>query len=90
LLDLATSLADRELEVLALRFRVVALLEQGNLTAVRVAINIYAALAEALGSPLFQWYVPLWRSALAVAEADETEANLQLAHAAELGSVPAV
>jgi hypothetical protein len=86
LIDLATSLADLELEVLAVRFRVVALLEQGNLAAVRGAINTYAALAEALDSPLFQWYVPLWRSALALAEADEAEADQQLARAAELGA----
>ena len=67
LIDLATRLANCELEVLAPRFRVVALLDQGNLTAVGVAINNYAAVAEALGSPLFQWYVSLWRSALALA-----------------------
>src|SRR6516162_4671311 len=42
LIDLATRLANRELEVLAPRFRVVALLDQGNLTAVGVAINTYA------------------------------------------------
>jgi hypothetical protein len=85
LFDLATRLANRELEVLALRFRVVALLEQGDLTAVGVAINTYAVVAEALGSPLFQWYVPLWRSALAVAGAADGEAEVQLTRAAELG-----
>src|SRR5215471_2729773 len=85
LIGLATGLGDRELEVLALRFRVVALLEQGNLTAVRSAINAYVAVAEALGSPFFQWYAPLWRSALALAEADYVEAEVQLARAAELG-----
>jgi hypothetical protein len=86
LIELATSLADRELQVLALRFRIVALFEQGSLSAVRAAIRTYAAAAEALGSPLFQWYVPLWRSALAVAEADDAQAEVQLASAAELGA----
>jgi hypothetical protein len=85
LIGLAASLADRELEALALRFRVVALLEQGDLAAVSGAINTYAAVAEALGSPLFTWYVPLWRSALALAEGDDAEAEVQLARAAELG-----
>jgi hypothetical protein len=83
--DLASSLGDHELEALALRFRVVALLEQGSLTAGRVAIGAYAALAEALGSPVFEWYVPLWRAALALVEADAAEADLQLARAADLG-----
>jgi hypothetical protein len=85
LIELASSLGDRELEALALRFRVVALLEQGNLTTARVAIGAYAALAEALGSPVFQWYVPLWRAALALAGGDDAEAELQLAQAADLG-----
>ena len=85
LMELARSIGDRQLEALGLRFRVVALMEVGDLERVRAAVGAYEAVVEALGSPLHQWYVPLWRSALAVAEGNSAAADALLAHAAALG-----
>jgi hypothetical protein len=85
LVDLAGSIGDRQLEALGLRFRVVGQLEQGDLPGARSAIGAYAAIAEELASPLYQWYVPLWRAALAIAEGDDRKVDLHQAHAEDLG-----
>ena len=77
--------ADRPLELLGRRLRVVALLELGRLREARTEIDGYAWVADGLRQPLYQWYVPLWRAALAVAEDDAAAADRYTAEARRLG-----
>ena len=79
--ELLAVVPDRERELLAHRCRVRDLLEADELAAAAWAIDEYAALADALALPGFQWWVPMWRAMLAFAHGrgDEAEA---LAYAA--------
>jgi tetratricopeptide (TPR) repeat protein len=58
---LARAAGDRGIELLGRRNRVIALLETGDIRGVDTEIESYDMVAEALGQPLYQWYVPLWR-----------------------------
>lgn len=61
---------DRPLELLGLRLRIVARLEQGLLQAARQDMAAFEAAASTLRQPLYSWYVPLFRGFLAHLEGD--------------------
>ncbi|QSR26230.1 hypothetical protein CFH99_11385 [Nocardioides aromaticivorans] len=70
---LARRAGDRPLELLGLRLRVVARLEQGLLQAARQDMVAFEVAARTLRQPLYSWYVPLFRGFLAHAEGDIAE-----------------
>ena len=59
---------DAESELLGRRFRLVALLESGNIAAVDVEIDAFAMTAARLRWPLVAWYPLLWRGTRALIE----------------------
>lgn len=81
---LASGAGDVELELLGLRFRIVALLEQGQRTAVDRAVQRFAALADELRQPAVSFFVPLFRAALAFADGRVADAERLNAEAAEI------
>lgn len=58
---LAQLVADRGMELLGRRNRLIALLESGDIAGVDAEIDRYELVADGIGQPLYQWYVPLWR-----------------------------
>jgi tetratricopeptide (TPR) repeat protein len=76
---------DRQLELLGLRLRIVALLEIGDIGAADPAMERYALITERLRQPLYRWYVPLWRGMRALMRGDLDEAARQCAEAEQLG-----
>ena len=84
MLSVAETADDREAALLARRFRVVALLEHGD-PEVHEEIARFAAVAEALGQPLYRWYVPLFRGMQAMLRGDLDEADQLCERAAALG-----
>jgi hypothetical protein len=58
----ATRLHDRRLQLLGNRLRLVAHLEQGDVTAADQEAREFAAVSATLHRPLYEWYVPLWRA----------------------------
>ncbi|WP_182376052.1 AAA family ATPase [Nocardioides sp. WS12] len=66
----ARRVGDRGLELLGLRLRILALLEQGNVAAARVDMTAFEAAAAALRQPLYSWYVPLFRGFIAHLDGD--------------------
>ena len=58
---LAELVGDRGIELLGRRNRLIALLESGDIAGVDAEIGRYELVADAIGQPLYQWYVPLWR-----------------------------
>ena len=78
MLSVSRKANDPEGALLARRFRVVALLEAAD-PAVHAEIDAFAREAEALGLPLYTWYVSLWRGmqALARGELDQALARLE-------------
>jgi DNA-binding SARP family transcriptional activator/tetratricopeptide (TPR) repeat protein len=62
----AQSAGDREALLQARNWRVVDLLELGRIREAAAEIDAYETLADAVGLPHFQWYVPLWRATLAL------------------------
>jgi len=59
---------DPESELLGRRFRVVALIESGDLRSVRTETEAFALTAERLRWSLVDWYPLLWRATLALVE----------------------
>ncbi|HEX5117642.1 MAG TPA: AAA family ATPase [Pseudonocardiaceae bacterium] len=76
---------DPVLVLLGRRLRLVALLETGAIGEADVEITAYRAVAEAVGHPLYLWYVPLWRGMRALADGRFDECREALREAAELG-----
>jgi tetratricopeptide (TPR) repeat protein len=62
----ARGAGDREAELQGVNWRVADLLELGEMDAVRAAIDEHERLADALRLPAYDWYVPMWRAALAL------------------------
>ncbi|MGH2986578.1 MAG: ATP-binding protein [Solirubrobacterales bacterium] len=58
---LAQLVGDRGMELLGHRNRLIALLELGDIAGVDAEIDRYELVADGIGQPLYQWYVPLWR-----------------------------
>jgi tetratricopeptide (TPR) repeat protein len=79
-------IGDRGLELLGRRFRLVALLEMGDIHAVDVEIEQYAAVADVLRQPLYSWYVPLWHGMRALMRGDLTNAFARAEEAEALGA----
>lgn len=75
---------DVEAMLLARRFRVVALLENGD-PAVHAEIEAFARQAEELGLPLYTWYVALWRGMQALLRGDLEEAHARADETMRLG-----
>ena len=65
---LADHAGDVELQMLARRLRVVALLESGDIQTAGAEIDAFAEIAERLRLPLYLWCVPLWRGMRALME----------------------
>jgi hypothetical protein len=65
---LARAGANRELELLGRRMRVVVRFEMGDRPALEREVDEYAAVAGGVGLPLYSWYATLWRGALALAD----------------------
>lgn len=61
IIRLAAAAGDRGTELLGRRNRFIALLERGDISDVDAEIDSYEMVASAIGQPLYQWYVPLWR-----------------------------
>jgi len=83
----AVGARNRPLELLGRRLRIVALLELGRLRDARAEIDRYAWVADGLRQPLYRWYVPLWRGALAMAAGDLGTAQRCTAEAERLGAL---
>ncbi len=61
---LARRRGDLRTELLGRRLRLVARLEQGDMTGAGADIETFTELADRLGEPLFSWYPPLWQAML--------------------------
>ena len=66
IVELGRGLADRTVELLGRRLRVVALMELGDLVRVDAEIGTFARVAAPLAQARFDWYVALWRAARAL------------------------
>ncbi|MFC7503348.1 ATP-binding protein [Nocardioides sp. GCM10030258] len=66
----ARRVGDLGLELLGLRLRIVALLEQGKGPAARADMAAFEAAADLLRQPLYGWYVPLFRGFVAHLDGD--------------------
>jgi hypothetical protein len=75
IVELAVVADDRSLELLGLRFRIVADLEAGDLAAVDRDIATFSRLADEVRQPLISWYVPLFRGMRALLDADVASAD---------------
>lgn len=76
---------DPEAELLGRRFRVVALMESGDLNGVRAEIEAFTLVAERLRWPLVEWYPLLWRGTLALVEGRLDEADQLERRVKEIG-----
>jgi len=82
---LAQLAGDRGMELLGRRNRVVALLESGDIAAVDTEIDRFELVANGMGQPLYQWYVPLWRGMRALMSGQLDAARAQQRQAATIG-----
>lgn len=76
---------DPESELLGRRFRVVALMESGDLRGVTAEIEAFALVTDRLRWPLVEWYPLLWRGTLALAEGRLDDAERLESHVTEIG-----
>jgi tetratricopeptide (TPR) repeat protein len=83
---LGAETGDRQLELLGLRLRIVALLEIGDLGAADIAVHRFALIAERLRQPLYRWYVPLWRGMRALMRRELGQAAQRCAEAEQIGA----
>ncbi|GAA2095695.1 hypothetical protein GCM10009841_06980 [Microlunatus panaciterrae] len=86
MLELAQRQHDRPLELLGRRFRLVALLELGSLGEAATEARAFRVVADALGQPLYGWYVPLWRAMRALAEGRLEDCRQAMAQTRALGA----
>jgi tetratricopeptide (TPR) repeat protein len=82
---LAREAGDRELELLAHRFRVESLFQAGDIHGLDAEIETFARLSEVIRQPLSQWYVPLFRGARALLEGRFKDSERLAAQALEMG-----
>ena len=75
MLELARRLGDANGELLARRFRLVALLELGDFPAADVEISAFDRLARSTHEPAHLWYPPLWRGMRALLAGREADAE---------------
>ena len=86
MLALAAADGDPELELLGRRFRVVALLELGDLAAAEREVAAYARGTGRLLQPTLAWYVPLWRGMFALLRGRLEEAERLVEEAETIGA----
>lgn len=84
---LATASGQRPLELLGRRLRIVALMEQGKLIDAAVEVDAFERVADVLRQPFYRWYVPLWRSTLAMTAGQFEDAARWTDEAARLGEL---
>ena len=82
---LAQLVADRGMELLGRRNRLIALLESGDVAGVDAEIDRYELVADGIGQPLYQWYVPLWRGMRALMDGRLDAAWVHQREAATIG-----
>jgi tetratricopeptide (TPR) repeat protein len=70
IITIAENERDGVLELLGRRLRYVARLEQANVGGVEEDTTAFARRAQAIGNPLYLWYVPLWKAQLAAVAGD--------------------
>jgi hypothetical protein len=83
---LGVETGDRQLELLGLRLRIVALLEIGDIGAADRAVERFALIAERLRQPLYRWYVPLWRGMRALMRGELAAAAQYCTDAEQIGA----
>ncbi len=76
---------DAESELLGRRFRLVALLESGDIAGADVEIDAFAVTAARMRWPLVEWYPLLWRGTRALIEGRLETVELLAARAREFG-----
>lgn len=86
MVSVAAAAGDAELELLALRFRIVALLELGRRAEMERAVQRFAQLACELRQPGVSFFVPLFGAALALADGRIHDAERLNAEAAAVGA----
>lgn len=85
IIAIAEAAGDGVLELLGRRLRYAARLEQGDVAGVEEDIAAFARRADAIGNPLYRWYVPLWRAQAAVVVGDPSAARAGIAEVEALG-----
>ncbi|WP_433298197.1 ATP-binding protein [Pseudonocardia sp. CA-142604] len=73
------------LELLGRRFRLVALLEVGDVVGAHAEAQAYAVTAAGLRQPAYAWYVPMWQGMRALSEGRIADCEAHLADAERLG-----
>jgi hypothetical protein len=86
IVSLARQAADRPLELLGRRLRVIALSEFGSMADVDEEIGAFERVAELHGDPLYRWYVPLWRGMRALSRGELADAERYAGEALDMGS----
>jgi hypothetical protein len=86
MLALARQVGDVNGELLARRFRLVALLEVGDFPAADVEIAAFDRLARRTHEPSHLWYPPLWRGMRALLAGREADAEAFAEEAAAIGA----
>lgn len=80
-----TRLRSPGVELLGRRFRVVALLELGDVAAADAEVLAYAVTAQSAPQPGYGWYVPMWQAMRAIREGRIADSEPHLAQAERLG-----
>ena len=78
---------DRGLELLGLRLRVVARLEQGDSAGAHEDMATFDRLARRVGQPLYSWFVPLWQGFESHAAGDLDELERCTAEVERIGAL---
>lgn len=86
MIEAAGSIDAPELELLGLRFQIVALLGLGDRTSAERAIGRFAVLADRLRQPAISFYVPMFVATLALADGRLDEAEQRNREAAGIGA----
>jgi DNA-binding SARP family transcriptional activator len=82
---LAQDAGDRERALQGRNWRVLDLLERGDLATARAEIDLHGRLADELRLPGYQWWTPMWRAMLAFLEGRLEHAEQLRAEAVEIG-----
>src|SRR5216117_1597473 len=85
LIDAARAAGDREAELQGMNWRVVDLLELGDMHAARRAIDAHGRLADDLRLLAYAWYRPMWLAMLALLGGRLEEAWRLSAEGARIG-----
>jgi tetratricopeptide (TPR) repeat protein len=86
ILTLADGIGDRDLALLGHRWRIITLLELGDIPSVARQIDSYAEIAEELRQPYHLWYVEIFRATRALLEGRLSEAEALMHKGLDTGS----